>query len=124
MNNRGNSRKHLVEACEASLKRLKVRYRGNALANRPPRRRSPHANPCVPHTNHCYDAALAPPPLSLCSIALARAQTPYIDLYQLHGDDVDTPLSETFRTLNDLVRSGKVRMYRPACTALDTTPLR
>ena len=36
-------------------------------------------------------------------------QTDYVDLYQLHAYDTDTPLEETFRTLNDLVRAGKVR---------------
>lgn len=55
---RGNSRKHLVEACEASLRRL---------------------------------------------------DTDYIDLYQLHADDMTTPLEETIRALDDLVTSGKVR---------------
>ena len=55
---RGNSRKHLIDACENSLRRLK---------------------------------------------------TDYIDLYQLHGTDFDTPLEETMSALDDLVRSGKVR---------------
>jgi len=35
--------------------------------------------------------------------------TNYIDLYQVHTFDVSTPLSETWRTLDDLVRCGKVR---------------
>lgn len=55
---RGLSRKHLVEACEASLKRLDVDY---------------------------------------------------IDLYQFHGNDPNTPLEESLRAADDLVRSGKVR---------------
>ncbi len=55
---RGNSRKHLVEACENSLRRLK---------------------------------------------------TDYLDLYQLHGTDFETPLEETLGALNDLVTAGKVR---------------
>jgi aryl-alcohol dehydrogenase-like predicted oxidoreductase len=54
----GSSRKHLVEAAEASLRRL---------------------------------------------------QTDYIDLYQLHWDDAETPLDESLETLDTLVRSGKVR---------------
>jgi aryl-alcohol dehydrogenase-like predicted oxidoreductase len=33
----------------------------------------------------------------------------YIDLYQIHGPDPYTPLGETMRALDDLVRSGKVR---------------
>lgn len=54
----GLSRRHLIEACEASLKRLK---------------------------------------------------TDWIDLYQVHCYDTLTPLEETLRALDDLVRSGKVR---------------
>ena len=41
--------------------------------------------------------------------SLLRLQTDYIDLYQVHGWDSNTPLEETLRTLNDLVRQGKVR---------------
>ncbi|NNF53681.1 MAG: aldo/keto reductase [Acidimicrobiales bacterium] len=55
---RGNSRKHLLEACENSLRRL---------------------------------------------------GTDYLDLYQLHGPDFETPLEETLGALNDLVTAGKVR---------------
>lgn len=53
---RGNSRKHIIEAIEASLRRLKLDY---------------------------------------------------VDLYQLHRNDPDTPLEETLGALNDLVRQGK-----------------
>jgi 1-deoxyxylulose-5-phosphate synthase len=41
--------------------------------------------------------------------SLARLQTDYIDLYQLHGYDRDTPIDETLGALDDLVHSGKVR---------------
>jgi aryl-alcohol dehydrogenase-like predicted oxidoreductase len=41
--------------------------------------------------------------------SLNRLQTDYIDLYQVHWPDEETPLEETLSTLNDLVRSGKVR---------------
>jgi aryl-alcohol dehydrogenase-like predicted oxidoreductase len=41
--------------------------------------------------------------------SLRRLQTDYIDLYQVHGWDSNTPLEETLRTLNDIVRQGKVR---------------
>ena len=57
-NARGLSRKHITEACEASLRRMKIDY---------------------------------------------------IDLYQIHGPDPHTPVAETMRSLDDLVRSGKVR---------------
>ncbi|SPE34544.1 Aldo/keto reductase [Burkholderiales bacterium] len=41
--------------------------------------------------------------------SLKRLQLDHIDLYQLHGFDPLTPLEEVLSTLNDLVRSGKVR---------------
>ncbi|HEX2438262.1 MAG TPA: aldo/keto reductase [Methylomirabilota bacterium] len=41
--------------------------------------------------------------------SLSRLQTDYIDLYQAHWDDRDTPLEETLRAFDDLVRQGKVR---------------
>ena len=41
--------------------------------------------------------------------SLKRLQTDCIDLYQVHGWDSSTPLEETVRTLDDLVRHGKVR---------------
>src|SRR5579862_4699471 len=41
--------------------------------------------------------------------SLRRLQTDHIDLYQIHGWDSNTPLEETLRTLDDLVRQGKVR---------------
>jgi aryl-alcohol dehydrogenase-like predicted oxidoreductase len=41
--------------------------------------------------------------------SLARLGTDYIDLYQAHWDDRETPLDETLRAFDDLVRQGKVR---------------
>jgi aryl-alcohol dehydrogenase-like predicted oxidoreductase len=41
--------------------------------------------------------------------SLRRLKLDYIDLYQIHGFDRDTPIEETARALDDLVRSGKVR---------------
>jgi aryl-alcohol dehydrogenase-like predicted oxidoreductase len=41
--------------------------------------------------------------------SLKRLKTDYIDLYQIHGWDSNTPLEETVHTLDDLVRQGKVR---------------
>lgn len=44
-----------------------------------------------------------------CEKSLKRLQTDYIDLYYIHGPDPITPIEETLRTLDDLVRQGKVR---------------
>jgi aryl-alcohol dehydrogenase-like predicted oxidoreductase len=41
--------------------------------------------------------------------SLRRLGTDYIDLYQTHSPDPETPLDETLRALDDLVRAGKVR---------------
>ncbi len=57
-NDRGNSRRHLIAACEESLRRLSCEW---------------------------------------------------IDLYQVHAFDPETPLDETLRALDDLIRAGKVR---------------
>ena len=47
--------------------------------------------------------------MSAVDASLRRLQTDYIDLYQLHGYDLDTPIDETLGALDDLVHSGKVR---------------
>ncbi len=44
-----------------------------------------------------------------CNASLKRLGTDYIDLYQVHSYDPKTPLDETLRALDDLVRQGKVR---------------
>jgi aryl-alcohol dehydrogenase-like predicted oxidoreductase len=41
--------------------------------------------------------------------SLKRLQTDYIDLYQMHAPDPDTPIAETLDALDDAVRAGKVR---------------
>jgi aryl-alcohol dehydrogenase-like predicted oxidoreductase len=65
-NARGNSRRHIIEQCEASLRRL---------------------------------------------------QTDYIDLYQIHRPEASTPIDETLRALDDLVRAGKCGTSAPAHSA-------
>jgi aryl-alcohol dehydrogenase-like predicted oxidoreductase len=41
--------------------------------------------------------------------SLRRLQTEYIDLYQAHKDDPETPLEETLQAFDELVKEGKVR---------------
>jgi len=47
--------------------------------------------------------------MSAVEASLKRLQTDWIDLYQLHRPDPATPIEETLRALDDLVRAGKVR---------------
>ncbi len=47
--------------------------------------------------------------LASVDASLRRLKLDYIDLYQIHGADLDTPVEETMRALDDAVRSGKVR---------------
>ncbi len=47
--------------------------------------------------------------IATCEASLKRLGTDHIDLWQMHGFDALTPAEETVRTLDDLVRAGKVR---------------
>jgi len=47
--------------------------------------------------------------MSAAEASLKRLHTDYIDLYQIHFPDPTTPIEETLRALDDLVRAGKVR---------------
>jgi aryl-alcohol dehydrogenase (NADP+) len=47
--------------------------------------------------------------LAACESSLRRLKTDFIDLYQAHMPDADTPIDETLRAFDDLVRAGKVR---------------
>jgi len=51
------------------------------------------------HRKHLFDA---------CHAALARLQVDYLDLYFCHRPDLETPIEETVRAMDDLVRQGKV----------------
>lgn len=44
-----------------------------------------------------------------CEASLRRLQTDHVDLYQIHRPQSDTPIDETLRALDDLIRAGKVR---------------
>jgi aryl-alcohol dehydrogenase-like predicted oxidoreductase len=47
--------------------------------------------------------------LKSCEDSLRRLQTDYVDIYTMHGFDASTPIEETLRALDDLIKSGKVR---------------
>ena len=47
--------------------------------------------------------------VAACEDSLTRLQTDYIDLYQSHKDDADTPQDETLEAYGKLVKAGKVR---------------
>ena len=47
--------------------------------------------------------------VSAVEASLKRLQTDYLDLYQMHAPDPDTPIEETLGALDDLVTQGKVR---------------
>jgi aryl-alcohol dehydrogenase-like predicted oxidoreductase len=47
--------------------------------------------------------------VAACEASLRRLKTDYVDLYQIHHQDLLTPPEETLRALDDLVRAGKVR---------------
>jgi 1-deoxyxylulose-5-phosphate synthase len=53
--------------------------------------------------------------------SLRRLRTDYIDLYQLHATDPQTPIEETLSALDDLVHSGKVRYI--GCSNFDAWQL-
>jgi aryl-alcohol dehydrogenase-like predicted oxidoreductase len=47
--------------------------------------------------------------IQACEASLRRLGTDYIDVYQVHHPDRSTPIAETLRALDDLIRQGKVR---------------
>lgn len=63
-------------------------------------RRGPGPNQVGSSRHHLVNALEA---------SLRRLGTDYIDLYQLHGFDAVTPVEEVMRTLDDMVRAGKIR---------------
>jgi voltage-dependent potassium channel beta subunit len=50
-----------------------------------------------------------------CEASLRRLQTDYVDLYQCHRFDDSTPLEETIRAMDDLVRQGKIHYWGFSC---------
>jgi aryl-alcohol dehydrogenase-like predicted oxidoreductase len=56
--------------------------------------------------------------LNALEASLRRLNTDWIDIYMIHWPDYATPIDETLKTLDDLVRSGKIRYI--ACSNLET----
>ena len=86
-----------VGAALAALKRPREQY---ILATKVFFRMGPGANQVGLSRGHLFDSVDA---------SLRRLKLDYIDLYQIHGLDLDTPIEETVRALGDIVHSGKVR---------------
>ncbi len=89
----GRSEQYLGEA-------LKGRRHEALIATKFGNRSGPGPNDTGGSRKHIIDS---------CEASLRRLQTDYIDVYQIHSPDRETPIEETMRALDDLVRSGKVR---------------
>jgi aryl-alcohol dehydrogenase-like predicted oxidoreductase len=83
-----------------SLKNLKVPRKDVVIATKVYGRVGPGRNDIGASRGHIMDGVEA---------SLRRLQTDRIDLYQIHANDSVTPVDETLRALDDLVRQGKVR---------------
>ena len=81
-------------------KALGKKRKDNIVASKVRFRLSDKPNDVGLSRNHIIEA---------CDNSLKRLGTDYIDLYQVHTFDFHTPLEETLRALDDLVRQGKVR---------------
>lgn len=83
-----------------AFKSLGIARKDVVLATKVYSRMGPGRNDVGASRGHIMDAVEA---------SLKRLQTDHIDLYQVHATDTVTPLEETLRALDDLVRQGKVR---------------
>ena len=83
-----------------ALKNLKLPREELVIATKVRIRMGPGPNQVGLSRSHIMDAVHA---------SLRRLQLEHIDLYQIHGQDLATPMEETLRALEDLIRSGKVR---------------
>ncbi|WP_070107106.1 aldo/keto reductase [Burkholderia plantarii] len=83
-----------------SLRNLGIPRKDVVLATKVYSRTGPGPNDVGASRGHIMDAVEA---------SLTRLQTDHIDLYQIHATDTLTPIDETLRALDDLVRQGKVR---------------
>jgi len=83
-----------------ALKNLKLSREDLVVATKVRIRMGPGPNQVGLSRAHIMDGVHA---------SLRRLQLDHIDLYQIHGQDVATPMEETLRALEDVVRTGKVR---------------
>jgi aryl-alcohol dehydrogenase-like predicted oxidoreductase len=83
-----------------SLKNLGVRREDVVIATKVYGEMGPRPNDRGASRGHIMDGVKA---------SLRRLQTDHIDLYQIHANDAVTPIEETLRALDDLVRQGLVR---------------
>ena len=88
------------KALGQSLKNLNLGRHEVVIATKVFGRTGPGRNDVGASRGHIMDAVEA---------SLRRLQTDHIDLYQIHGNDVVTPVEETLRALDALVQQGKVR---------------
>ncbi|MBR8421215.1 aldo/keto reductase [Burkholderia dolosa] len=83
-----------------SFRNLGIARKDVVLATKVYMRMGPGRNDVGASRGHIMDAVDA---------SLKRLQTDHIDLYQIHATDMITPIDETLRALDDLIRHGKVR---------------
>ena len=83
-----------------SLKNLNIARKDVVIASKVYGRVGPGRNDIGASRGHIMDSIDG---------TLRRLQTDHLDLYQIHGNDSITPIEETLRALDDLVKSGKVR---------------
>ena len=81
-------------------KALKGRRHEAVIATKVSSRISEGPNNSGNSRKHIYDQV---------DVSLRKLRTDYIDLYQIHWWDPNTPIEETLRALDDLIRAGKVR---------------
>ena len=83
-----------------SIRNLEISREKLVLATKVYGKMSDHPNDVGASRGHIIDSIHK---------SLQRLQTDYVDLYQIHGFDILTPMEETLRALDDLVSQGKVR---------------
>ncbi len=83
-----------------SLKNLNIARKDIVIATKAYGRMGPGKNDVGASRGHLMDAIDG---------SLRRLQMDYVDLYQIHATDLYTPIEETLRALDTLVRQGKVR---------------